>query len=193
MRWTNGRADISAGSHPGALLWAAGAIALFVLLMVRKPSPIVEGVPARIRRILAFVIDFVFGVTVLSSVGALIPLWIEAARTGHFAWYFHRSYSVSTDRFSAVSVLLLMALMALYFVFPLTRGRQTLRCFIMRIRATPPFGNEGRFTFRSAVVRTAYALYGGPSLVTRIRGRDEQGRTWYDKTTGCTVALVSDE
>jgi hypothetical protein len=192
MQWTNGKADISAGSNPNALLWAAAAIALFILLMVRKPSPITEGVPGRIRRILSFLIDFVFSLSTTSSVVALIPLWLEAQRTGHFAWYFHRNYSVNTDSLSAISSLLSMALMVLYFAFPLTRGRQTVGCFIMRTRVTPPFGNEGRFTVRAALMRVFYA-FGGLCRLWRNRDRDEQGRTWYDRKTACTVVLVSDE
>ena len=128
----------------------------------------------------------------LSSVGALIPLSLEAERTGHFEWHFQRNFSVKSDALSALSTLFIMFLMILYFAFPLTRGRQTVGCFIMRLRVLPPFGDEGRFTLSASLKRSIYSFIGLCSIVTRGWGRDEYGRTWYDRTTGCTVVLVSD-
>ena len=46
MHWSDEKTSISAGSHPYVLFWTAAAFALFVLLMVRKPGPVTEGVPA---------------------------------------------------------------------------------------------------------------------------------------------------
>ncbi len=172
MQWKDGNTAISAGSHPAMLLWSAIAIALFTLLMVRKPTGAVEGVPPRKRRIFAFVIDFWFSLLTLSTVGALLPLSIEAVRTGHFMWHFHRNYSVEGDSLALVFSLLFMALMVLYFAFPLSRGRQTVGCFIMR---------------------TYYAFVGLTSMLTRNWDRDGQGRTWYDRKTDSTVVLVSDQ
>ncbi|MHB8485889.1 MAG: RDD family protein [Candidatus Acidiferrales bacterium] len=192
MEWKNGDTFISAGSHPAMLLWTATAIALFVLLMVKEPTAVATGIPTRKRRVLAFVIDFWFSLLTISSIGALIPLWLEAVRTGHFVWHFQRNYSVSTDSFSLLSSLFFMVLMVLYFAFPLTRGRQTVGCFIMRLRVTPPFGDEGRFTFKAALMRTFWAFMGQTSILTRKWDRDGLGRTWYDRRTGCAVVLVSD-
>jgi hypothetical protein len=193
MEWKNGETSISAGSHPAMLLWSAIAIALFILLMVKEPNAVVEGVPTRKRRSFAFVIDFWFSLLTLSAVGALLPLSLEAVRTGHFAWHFQRNYSVNADGLSAVWIPLFMALMVLYFAFPLTRGRQTVGCFVMRLRVTPPFGDQGCFTLRAALGRTFYAFFGLCSMLTRNWDRDGQGRTWYDRETDCTVVLVSDQ
>lgn len=164
------------------------AIALFILLMIREPKAMAAGIPTRKRRVLAFVIDFCFSLFTISSVDALIPLWLEAVRTGHFIWHFQRNYSVNTDSLSLLSSLLFLALMVLYFVFPLTRGRQTVGYFIMRLKVTPPFGDEGRFTLKAALLRTFWAFMG----VARNWDQDSQGRTWYDRKTGCEVVLVSD-
>ena len=191
MEWKNGTTSISAGSHPGVLLWAVTAIALFAVVMVRKPSKVTEGVPTVKRRILAFLIDFWFSLIVVSSVGALIPLWLEAMRTGHFVWQFHRNYSTPTDTVAVLASLIFMVLMVLYFAFPLMRGRQTIGYFILRLKLAPPFGVEGRFTLKAALVRTYYAL-GGISIF-RSWSRDEQGRTWYDRKTNTTVVLVEDD
>jgi len=81
MRWHNGNTAISAGSHPAILLWSAIAIALFILLMVKEPGAVVEGVPTRTRRIFAFVIDFWFSLLTISAVGALIPLRANICET----------------------------------------------------------------------------------------------------------------
>lgn len=193
MRWKDGNSTVSAGSHPLMILWAAIAIALFVAVMLRDPSTAILGIPSRGRRILAFVIDFWFSLLTLSTLGALIPLWLEAIRTGYFVWHFQRNYAANTDGLAAASSLLFIALIILYFAFPLTRGRQTVGCFILRLRVTPPFGDEGRFTFRTAVKRTFYAFIGLASLLTRNWDQDGQGRTWYDRKTDCRVVLVSDQ
>jgi uncharacterized RDD family membrane protein YckC len=193
MQWINGNTSISAGSHPAELLWAAAAIALFILLMLRKPSGVKEGVPTVRRRVLAFLIDFWFSLSVTASVGALIPLWLEAMRTGHFAWQFHRSYSVSADGLAALTSVVFMALMVVYFAFPLSRGRQTVGYFIVGLKVAPPFGDEGRFTFKAALVRTFYAFIGLASVLSLKWDRDGGGRTWYDRKTNCTVRLVNDD
>jgi RDD family len=191
MEWKNGNISISAGSNPVALLWASVAVALFVVLMVRKSGPVAEGVPTSKRRILAFLIDFWFSLLVTSSIGALIPLMLEAGRTGHFVWHFQRNYATPTDPLAALGALLFMALITLYFVFPLIRGRQTVGYFILRLKLTPPFGTEGRFTLRTALIRTYYAFIGGISIF-RNWDRDVEGRTWYDRESNSTVVFVSD-
>lgn len=193
MQWKDGDTSISAGSHPAVLLWAAAAVALFVVLMFRRPGTFTEGVPTMKRRAVAFLIDFWFSLAVVSSVGAVLPIGLEALRTGHFAWQFQRNYSVSTDELAAVVSLVFMALMVLYFVFPLTRGRQTVGDFVMGLRVAPPFGDEGRFAFKAALVRTFYAFIGLASILTRKWDRDGEGRTWYDRKTNCAVRLVSDD
>ncbi|HEY2117855.1 MAG TPA: hypothetical protein VGH37_01615 [Candidatus Acidoferrum sp.] len=154
MQSKDGNVSISAGSHPAMVLGIAIAIALFIFLMVKKPDAAFGEIPTRKRRIFAFAIDFWFSMMALSSVGALVPLAFEAVRTGHFAWHFQRNYSASTDGITALFSLLFMALLFLHFAFPLTRGRQTVGCFVTRVRVMPPFGVEGWFMVRSAVVRT---------------------------------------
>ncbi len=119
------------------------------------------GVPSMKRRAVAFMIDFSFSLMVLASLEALIPLWLEAHRTGHFSWSFERDYAVTSDSVIGIpATLFVLGLMICYFAFPLTRARPTVGCFIMRLRVSPPFGNEGRFTFREAFRRTFYEFEG---------------------------------
>jgi uncharacterized RDD family membrane protein YckC len=193
MQWKNGNTSVSAGSHPAVLIWAVCAVALFIVLMVRKPGAVTEGVPPRKRRVLAFLIDFWFSLSVVSSVGALIPLWLEARRTNHFVWHFQRDYPADTDGVAALLSLLSMALMVLYFAFPLTRGRQTIGYFIVGLKVAPPFGNDGSFTLKAALIRIYYAFIGLTSVLSRNWDRDGQGRTWYDRKTYSTVVTIADD
>jgi uncharacterized RDD family membrane protein YckC len=129
----------------------------------------------------------------VSSIAELIPLLLETRRTGRFAWHFQRNYSTNTDGLAALASLVSIALMVLYFAFPLTRGRQTVGYFIVGLKVAPPFGDEGRFTLKAALMRTYFAFVGLCSVLTRKWDPDGQGRTWYDRKTNCTVVLVDDD
>jgi hypothetical protein len=80
MQWKDGKAEVSAGSHPSVLVWDATAIALFVVLMLRNADAAIAGTPSRGRRIAAFLIDFWFSLLTLSGIGALMPLWLVISR-----------------------------------------------------------------------------------------------------------------
>ena len=189
----NGSVLVSAGSHPAVLLWAIAALAIFALLMLRETRTVTAGVPKLRRRISAFVIDFWFSITMLSAIWALIPLCLEANRTGRFQWYFKRDYLVSTDnQFVIPGVFAFMALMFLYFAFPLIRGKQTLGCFIMRLQVLPPFGDRGRFTFRQALRRTLYEFVGLCNVFFGGWEVSSDGRTWCDRETNCEVVLLDE-
>lgn len=193
MESYGGKSTVTGGSHPVMLVWAGLAVVMFVVLMRVKQNVVIVGAATMRRRAAAFMIDFWFSVLALSSAGGLLPLGLEARRTGHFAWHFERDYTVGTDELGLLLVLMTMGLMLLYFVFPLTRGKQTVGCFVMRIKVTPPFGDEGCFTFKEALRRTWYEFRGLCWLWGPKGGRDSQGRTWYDRETNCSVVLVNYE
>jgi RDD family len=195
MEWKDGNGRVSAGSHPVILVSDTLAIALFVALMLRNADTVIVGAPSRGRRITAFLIDFWFSLLTLSGIDALMPLWLEAARTGHFKSHFQHDYAVSTDGVLALpSIFVFLALIVLYFVYPITRGKQTVGCFIMRIKVTPPFGDGGRFTFREALRRTYYEFNGLSMFLwlSKDWDKDGQGRTWYDIKSNCKVVMVED-
>jgi uncharacterized RDD family membrane protein YckC len=191
----NGKSEVSAGSHPIMLFWFGLSVALYVALMIANDATVTLGVASIKRRIVAFLVDFWFSLLGLSAIGALLPLCLEAMRTGHFSWTFERSYTENTDVLLGVPLILVtMGLMFLYFVIPLTKGKQTVGCLVMGINVTPPFGEEGQFTFSQAVKRTWFEFRGLCTLPFTLKGgRDGGGRTWYDIETNCRVVLVKYE
>lgn len=190
----NGTRYVSAGSHPGLVAWATVSIALFVYLMKVDVEEFPAGVPSGWTRFFAFLIDLWFSFMVLASIGGIVPLLMETQRTGHFSWHFERNYAVPSDEIIQLPLTLItMALMFLYFVQPLTQGKQTVGCFVMRLRVAPPYGTKGAFTFRAAIRRVWLEFAGMGSFILRRNDRDSQGRTWYDRATNSTVILVKYE
>jgi uncharacterized RDD family membrane protein YckC len=173
--WENGKGHVAAGSHPALLAWAVCSVALFVFLLRVEAQETPAGVPSGWRRFFAFLIDFWFSVAVFASFAAIIPLWMESKRTGQFFWHFERDYSVTSDDVMFPLVLISVALMFFYFVWPLTKGKQTVGCFIMRLRVAPPFGTRGAFTFRQAVRRVWLEFTGMGSFILKPGDRDSEG------------------
>lgn len=192
MKTENGNTVTAAASSPTVLVWDLLAIMLFIVLMLRNTNYTVTGIPGRFRRFSAFAIDFWFCLLALSGIGSMVPLWFEAARTGHFAWDFERHYRVGTDSAIDAIVIFTMALMILYFAYPLTRNRQTVGCFVMGIKTTPPFGSDGRFTLHAALRRVFYEFRGLCGAMSHGYQQDEFGRMWHDLETNCRVVLVED-
>jgi uncharacterized RDD family membrane protein YckC len=184
---------VSAGSDALLLVWDVFAIALFALLMVRKSGSASEKIPTIPRRFAAFAIDFFFSVLLASSIMSLPTLLFEGLRTHHFAWYFTRPYTVTGDKWLMIpAAFFFLISMFLYFVSPLVRNRQTVGCFIMRTKTTPPFGDRGRFTWKAAVRRVWYEFRGLSGRRQHGLALDAQGRTWYDIETNCQVVLIED-
>jgi hypothetical protein len=186
------RIEVNASTHPAALVWAAVAICLYIALLKTRSRIRLVGHAGLIRRFLSNMIDGTIVIGGTSCVAAIIPLAIEAHRVGHFEWSFQRDYIVSTD--SVVMVpLVLFSLMDLffYFVYPLAKGKQTIGEYVTRVKVAPPFGDEGRFTWRGAMRRVFYSMAGlclwPYTLWTRL---DRDGKTWYDRASNCTVSLV---
>lgn len=187
----DGTYHVSAGSHPVLLGWSIIAIILFLAVMYIEAETSEDGIPGLKRRFLAFLIDFLFSLAVFSTFTVMIALLIEYSYTKQFAWSFERDYSLPTDSTVLPSlVILTMALMFLYFVLPLTKGKQTVGAFIMRLSTTPPFGDKGCFTFRDAARRVWFEFRGLTLFAVFKPSLDGQGRTWYDRETNCRVRLI---
>jgi uncharacterized RDD family membrane protein YckC len=185
------KVDVSAGSHPALIVWAVLAACFYVLLLRKSPRAEAVGPASMTRRALSFLIDFLVFVMAVSSVTALIPLAVEAHRVGHFEWSFARDFEVPTDSINTPLTFLFLIALFLYVAYPLTKGKQTIGDYTMRIKVLPPFGVEGKFTWREAVKRTWYSLMGACLWpYTLLEKVDRNGQTWYDRKTNCTVVLV---
>jgi hypothetical protein len=183
--------QVSASSHPIVLVWVVLVVCLYVALLKQRARTDLTGNARIARRFAAYLIDFITVVVATGSTAAIIPLLSEARRVGHFAWSFQRDYTVPTDRNISHMALLGIGMLLLYAIYPLTKGRQTIGEYVVRIKVFPPAGVEARFTWIDALVRV---LFSGAGIAfwpyTLWTGTDRNGRTWYDRVTNCTVSLV---
>ena len=190
---SNGVATASSVSVLVTIIWSVLGLSLFTVLMTRRQSLSVVGVPAWWRRVTAFLIDFHFALITLVGTSEIAGLALRVTMTGHATPDYQSPHSM-TPAFVVVIVTLLalvsLAALLLYFVFPLTKGRQTVGCFVMGIKVTPPFGIEGRFTWSAAIRRTWLEIHGTCSGTWFNPRRDADGNTWYDLESGCRVVSV---
>jgi hypothetical protein len=183
----NGATRIYGGTTPAHVLAAIFGIALFCILMTIEVRVEDFQIPSIWRRFAAFLIDFYFSLFTLSSVGAIIPLLLEARRTGAFKWHFQRDHFVASDAVDTALVFVVMAGIIFYFALPLAWRRQTVGCFILRIATASAGGSVLYLPLSTALWRTYREFIGLCSPIRTIKERDSQGRTWYDRETGFMV------
>ncbi len=182
---------VSAVSLPIPFTWTVIGLFLFAVLMTSKQSLSMVGVPAWRRRAVAFLVDMHFGTLTLVGSGEIAGRALRASRIAHAASKFPTTESAASELVMAVSLSFLsLTALFLYFVFPLTMGKQTVGCFVMGTKVTPPFGMEGRFTWSAAIRRTWHELNGVCSGTWFNPRRDPDGNTWYDLQSGCRVVQV---
>ena len=152
----------------------------------------VVGIPSWKRRFAAFLIDFYVVMMTMTPFVALIPLAAEALRTGQFAWAFERKYTVDSDFYIAIPlVLVMMGLLAVYFAWPIGKGRQTVGCYLLRLKVTPDDASRGHFGLSRGLRRVFLGFIGlGSWPFIWLLGRGKDGSTWYDRSTNCRVNLV---
>jgi hypothetical protein len=193
VQTVNDKSLVQGGSSPALLVWAAIAIPLLAVVIFREMAYEVVGVPSWTRRFVAFVIDFFIAMATTAPFFALVPLVVEAFRTGMFAWSFERTYTVTSDWYLAIPLsLVLMSLLVLYFAVPVTKGRQTVGCYLLRLKVVPGESElGGRFGLSQALRRVVLAFIGLCSWpLIWLLGRGKDGTTWYDRLTNCRVTLV---
>jgi uncharacterized RDD family membrane protein YckC len=108
------------------------------------------------RRYAACFIDLWFFVFVFANTTAIVPLLIEAERTGSFRWHFERDFSTSSDWMLSFLILIGIAAMASYFVLPFANRRQTIGPWLLRITTVNADGLVLNLPLRVAF-RWAYA------------------------------------
>lgn len=121
----DGVATVSGHSSLLGLIVTLPLVALYYWIVTSLAQPVSGAEPARPwRRFVAFFIDFMLGMLIISPWLGLVPVVAEAVRTGQFHWGFERHYQVATDIWlAATTVGAAMFCLCLYFAIPLTRGR----------------------------------------------------------------------
>jgi len=99
MMLAGGKTVVSSGTHPVWLFLGAFAIAGIWFLFTRHFQVDEIGSAGLARRFLSFVIDLDVVIIAQGSFLALVPLNLEARRTGHFAWSFARDYTLTADAY----------------------------------------------------------------------------------------------
>jgi hypothetical protein len=149
---------IAGGTAPWALLFAALTIGLYSLLM--SSSPPSHGGTIRgwwWRRLAAFWLDFFLALMATSPILGLLPVLAEWRRTGVFAWSFERTTPAPGDGwlFAAMFAIALPSL-AIYYIWPLVRGRPTPGACIMGYQIVA--NNGSALTWRAALMRALLGL-----------------------------------
>lgn len=192
VKMVNQDALVQGGSSPWLILWAIVAIPFFAFAMTRDISTETVGVPSWKRRFAAFVIDFYVAMMAMTPFAALIPLAAEAHRTGRFAWYFQRTYTVNSDFIIAIPLaFVMMGLLAVYFAWPIVNARQTIGCYLLGLKVAPVESTPRRFGMPRGLRRVFLGFIGLCSWpFIWLLGRGKDGSTWYDRSTNCRVHLV---
>jgi uncharacterized RDD family membrane protein YckC len=187
VRVEDGVANVSAGTAPVAIVVSVMALGLYCLLLKFKLEIQDFRVASMWSRAVAFIIDFWFALFMLSGLLGLVPLLVEAARTGVFRWHFERNYTVPSDMATIPLILVMLCAFVGYFLFPLMMRGQTVGCWVFRLATVNADGYIVYLPF-SIAIRRLLAEFGGVcSPFKTFRQRDEEGRTFYDRESGFTV------
>ena len=181
----NGVQHVSAGTTPAALVLALVGVAIVSLVAKRELHVFDFQIAPLWRRYVAVLIDLWFFVFTYGALSAMIPLMLEARRTGAFQWAFERDYVVSADWLGGVLVLTGLAAMVGYFVLTLANRRQTLGRWMVRIATVNVDGSAVRLPVFVALRRTykeARELGSRASFWRMVRGKPGHEETWYDES-----------
>lgn len=145
---------VAAGATPTAIALALVGL-LFLSVAARGEIRVDKFEIAPLwRRYVSVLVDFLSFVFVWGALGAMIPLALEARRTGKFQWSFTRDYSVPSDSVGGLLILVGLVTMVAYFVLPLASRRQTLGRWMLRIATVNVDGSLVRAPFLVALRRT---------------------------------------
>ena len=141
--------------------------------------------PGVFRRFVAFFLDFILAMVLITTIVGILPALTEWKRTGTFQWHFERSlYAPGDGWLTAAEAILLIPGLVFYFVFPLTRFRPSPGACITGYQIVPDSGIT--MSVRTAILRTLLgfialcAAYLAP-FVARDR---KMGKFWLDAVFG---------
>ena len=180
--WSNDTYRFAGGTDPPAIGLAVVVIFLYLLLMyspaIRQANPF----PGVFRRFVAFWLDFILAMIIVTPIVGILPTLTEWRKTGAFEWNFERTTHATGDGWliAIVTTATFVALI-MYYAFPLIRQRPSPGACIAGYQI---IADEGTIiTTRTAVLRTllgfvaACACYVAP-FIARNR---KQGKFWLDK------------
>ncbi len=185
----NHKTQVAGGSHPIAIIFSLSGVLLYLYLLHARIEVLATSKASLWRRLGSFLIDFYFaGSTIMWLVG-LIAVLVESGRTGRFEWQFQRWYGVRTDQlFGLPLVLVSMGLFFLYFVYPLTKAKQTVGCYLLRVGTFSQFAPDRlvAMSLRDAAKRIVFEFRGLCAWWRSWRCK-ANGQTWYDEKTNVIV------
>jgi uncharacterized RDD family membrane protein YckC len=183
----DGRTHIAASSNPTAVLLSVLGL-FFYSFLLNVEVRVGEWRAASLQvRLAAFLFDLWFLLLCIGGMGSILSLLLEANRIGKFQWHFERDFSVASDGVDFALVLVFLTLVILYFIWPLSRRRQTVGCWIFRLATVSPNGDVLNLPLSTAAWRVLMEFAGIIHLIRTVKERDAQGRTWYDRETGLMV------
>ena len=186
---SNGNYRLVAGTRPQYLTLALLVVIAYVALMKVTIPPSTRPVQGVVRRLLAFLLDFMLALMPMGSVLGLIPVLVEWKRTGRFAWVFERNMPTPSDDLIAnIGVSMCFILLFLYFLVPLIRRRPSPGTCILGYQIIVDPGQS--FTLGKAAARIFLGCIAvGFWPVTPFIGRERQvGKIWIDRV--CSTRAV---
>src|SRR5258706_4457548 len=155
-----GRAHVVASSNPTAVLLSVLGLFFYSFLM-NVELRVGEWRAASLQiRMAALLFDLWFLLLCINGIGSVLSLLLEANRTGKFQWHFERDYSVASDGVDFALVLVFFALVVLYFIWPLSRRRQTVGCWIFRLATVSANGDVLNMPLSTAARRVLMEFRG---------------------------------
>jgi RDD family len=183
----NGVTHVVAGSSPVVVFLSILGIFLFIFLMTIEVHVEEYQASSLGRRFLGFLFDCWFLLLTVVGTSSLLHLLMEAQRSGTFRWHYEQESGIAPDGADTVLVLINLTVMFMYFVIPLARRRQTVGQWLFRLATVSANGSVLYLPFSTALWRTFMAFRGLISPWRFWKETDAQGRTWYDRETGCVV------
>jgi uncharacterized RDD family membrane protein YckC len=189
-----GSGSMAARSSPATVF--AALLFLFAYWVAVSDSTAADGTSTAgiFRRAVAYFVDLFAALAILAPLLALPLLWTEAGRTGAFSWSFERPELVPTDVTVGIPLLILgIALLNLYFAYPLTRGTQTPGCRLLGIRIAD-FDNADRVPMGKAALRSFLAFLAACFFFITVPlawWSGQPGVLWYDEIMDTRAVKLS--
>ena len=188
--WANDAYRFAAGSSVWAVALSVLNALLYLALM--KWSVASEGKPLTgvFKRWIAFWIDFIWVMTSAAPVVGLLPVFLEAKRTGHFVWAFERDTKAAGDVPVAIFAgLAILALVLFYFALPVLCARPSPGACLLGYQILPEDGKTP--TLAKAVQRSLIgfvAVCGAP--LAPFVGGDKLIKSWLDERFGVKAVTL---